>query len=92
MKFVYTWGNRVILKDKIIDIIKQEYTQTGYVKGRACFIQKGGINMFKLVKGSKQNGTVIRSDICIYCDNIKDHDECTNCDGFLDICFSYDKG
>lgn len=26
MKFVYTWGNRVILKDKIIDIIKQEYT------------------------------------------------------------------
>lgn len=50
------------------------------------------INMFKLVNGSKQNGTVIRSDICIYCDNIKDHDECTNCDGFLDICFSYDKG
>ena len=48
--------------------------------------------MFKLVNGSKQNGTVIRSDICIYCDNIKDHAEGTNCDGFLDICFSYDKG
>ena len=24
MKLVYTWGNSIILKDKIIDIIKQE--------------------------------------------------------------------
>lgn len=48
--------------------------------------------MFKLVNGSKENGVIVRSDICWICDNYRNHDQCINCDGFVDICLSYDRG